>query len=201
MKNDDGRLWTLGAIGLLAVAGSVARRRGSGARRFVDFVRSEDPLNDGGGIVFRNDYDEFVIETWDALNGFPDEMIRQQMVKIGRPDLDPTDAEVEDLYPFEVSQVIVYPDLAGEYGWIDWGEVSDSLGMGDLHLQELAVSPHPLRRSEALVAAIQYYGSNEFDSYPIIRTGAELKERWPQLRGMTKRISFRGETMVPRRRG
>jgi len=196
---DDGRLWTLGAIGLLAVAGAVARRRGSSARRFVEFVRSEDPLNEGGGILFRNDYDEFVIETWDALNGFPDEMIRQQMVKIGRPDLDSTDAEVEDIYPFEVSQVVVYPDLIGEYDWIDWGEVSNSLGIGDLH--GLAVSPYPNRRAEALFAAIQYYGSNEFDFYPVIRTGAELKDRWPQLRGMTTRISFRGETRVPRRRG
>jgi len=199
VKQDDGRVLAFGAIGLLAVAGAVVRRRGSNAVQFVGFAESDDPLNYGGGILFRNDYDEFVLETWSGLDRIPGGMIREKLVEIGRPDLDPTDAEVEDLYPFTVSQIILCPDLTEEYDWVDWDAVSTYVGLENL--RELAASPTPHHRAGVMSLLIDYYGAYEFDHEPFVRTGAQLKDHWPQLRGMTKRISFRGETMVPRRKG
>ncbi len=104
----------------------------------------------GGGIVFTGDYGPHLEYTHGAESDAPD-----------------SDPEVDEI-TLEVYTVPLY-DSAQEffeyYDWIDWANVSQSIGASEDDSNTIAFGT-VMERAGAVEAAAMYYGWREFDDAP-----------------------------------
>lgn len=65
--------------------------------------------------------------------------------------------------------------------WVDWEAVASYTGHSLDQLKELGRSRDPMDRASVYKAVGDYYGYDEFDSYPLELTREDMEKRWPEF--------------------
>jgi len=120
----------------------------------IDTIGDVDPVEYGGGVVFKNEYGPVVEYThgldWDGAD--PNAM--------------------------EVYRVPVPADVFGDHSWANLKDLADFEGRTTKALRKLGKSRLVMGRVAALEAIASYYGWHELDHYPLTLTADEINARW-----------------------
>jgi len=198
MKNDDGRLWVLGALGLVAAAGAIATRKGSADRKFLEVIGFGDPgelLWYGGGVAYEEDGVAW-LDTWQGLEYAM--TLEEHNTLIEQFGHWPTDQEVYGIIPMPIHRIRIAEDVLVGHDWIDVEALADEYTMPPDAFRSLASSEDVSVRALALFRVVLKHGFDRFDPHPIPLTANQFLERWPHLAGTVERHSFRGVHVLPK---
>lgn len=123
-----------------------------GSRRIGTFG-DVNPVDYGGGVIYRNEYGTRVEYTHGLDGGdTPEKMV--------------------------VYSVTVPDDVFAEHTWAKPGDVASSVGTNAAQLIASGMSHSLQERVGVLEDVAGYYGWHELDNYPLTMTEKELRRRW-----------------------
>jgi len=222
---DDGRLWTLGVLGTLVLAGAVRRRASGSAYLWIDELdhmsNARRVLDHGGYTVIRPDdgQETLISIPYGVYRGVEAGRVEEMDLHIRRlglagPD-HPLDGGSEaDLYkymPLDVYVAEIPSDLSEVLGY--WGrtpeeEIHEMIRKGAAHevhyhdveriVGEIA-SRDAMRRVRILQMIRKAYGYERLmyalHVAPLRMTANQIRKQWPHFVGLIRRKSFRGDTV------
>jgi hypothetical protein len=150
----------------------VGSRAGSAARTVILGITGDvSALSYGGGVVYRAADGTVMWEWWDG----------------------PLDAQGEEINYSPKARYTVYrtsvpDDVLREHDWVDVRALLSTSGVSLIPrittgppenlLRRSGRAGEPMERVSVLEMIKDHYGDHQLDSYPVERTGAELRKRW-----------------------
>lgn len=149
----------IGASGSSGAQAAPALMPNPSIRRKVGNIGDVNPIEYGGGFVFKNEYGYFVEYTHGMESDCPD------VEKLSRCEL--------ALY-----SVPVPDDVFSDHDWVKVEEVARTIGADPEELRKAGSSNNVMERVRALEDIASHWGWNELDHYPQTVKASELKRRW-----------------------